>query len=39
MEAVQGATDQSLGQPDATPEIDPLATTPTDPAAAPGGGF
>lgn len=41
MEAVQGATDQSLGQPNANPEIDPVATAPTDPMASqvPGGGF
>ena len=38
MEAVQSATDQSLGQPDAMPQIDPTAPV-VDPTATPGGGF
>tara|TARA_B100002019_G_C21273917_1_gene604032 strand:- start:2395 stop:2967 length:573 start_codon:yes stop_codon:yes gene_type:complete len=37
MEAVQGATDQSLGQPDTMPQVDPLAPGLQEPT--PGGGI
>ena len=40
MEAVQGATDQSLGQPDTMPQVDPLAPGLQEPTpGTPGGGI
>ena len=40
MEAVQGATDQSLGQPDTMPQVDPLAQGLQEPTpGTPGGGI